>query len=50
MEDLLLTRLRRFHTDTFPEHRLRFQDLVEHGQTRARCSSAALIRAWCPTC
>jgi carbonic anhydrase len=47
MEDLLLTRLRRFHTDTFPEHRLRFQDLVEHGQHPSTlfigCSDSRLV-------
>jgi carbonic anhydrase len=31
-EDELLTRLRRFHSDYFPRHQQRFQDLVAQGQ------------------
>lgn len=31
-EDDLLTRLRRFHSDYFPRHQQRFQDLVAQGQ------------------
>jgi len=30
--DELLLRLRRFHSDYFPQHQQRFQDLVAHGQ------------------
>ena len=31
-DDELLLRLRRFHSDYFPLHQQRFQDLVEEGQ------------------
>jgi carbonic anhydrase len=31
-DDELLLRLRRFHSDYFPRHQQRFQDLVAHGQ------------------
>ncbi|WP_284617874.1 carbonic anhydrase [Aquabacterium humicola] len=47
MDDQLLARLKRFHTDTFPRHRQRFEDLVAHGQHPTTlfigCSDSRLV-------
>lgn len=45
--DELLTRLRSFSTDCFPQYRARFQDLVDHGQHPSTlfigCSDSRLV-------
>ncbi|MCW7540726.1 carbonic anhydrase [Aquabacterium sp. A7-Y] len=47
MDDALLERLRRFHTDYFPRHRRKFQDLVSQGQHPTTlfigCSDSRLV-------